>query len=145
METSIETAFESAIETAFTSVDIATLTSSAWEAISTAISDLPEWDDGGLSNGTDTGLPDLGSPDTVSGGSYVLVCSVGLYRAGGTCTDRCQNTFIGLLIVLASSLINAFGLNLTKLDHLRSQAVPKRERKKEWMRWMWLAGMGLYM
>lgn len=56
-----------------------------------------------------------------------------------------QNTIIGLIIVLAASLLNAFGLNLTKLDHVRQQAIPKRERKKEYLRVLWLAGMGMYM
>lgn len=56
-----------------------------------------------------------------------------------------QNTFIGLLIVLASSVFNALGLNMTKLDHVRQQSIPKRQRKKEYLRLLWLSGMGMYM
>lgn len=41
-------------------------------------------------------------------------------------------------------MLNAFGLNLTKLDHMRQQAIPKRERRKEYLRLLWLAGMGTY-
>ncbi|KAK6903006.1 hypothetical protein L486_06461 [Kwoniella mangroviensis CBS 10435] len=54
------------------------------------------------------------------------------------------NTFIGLLIVLVASVFNALGLNMTKLDHVRQQNIPKRQRKKEWMRILWLSGMGMY-
>lgn len=54
------------------------------------------------------------------------------------------NTFIGLFIVLASSVFNALGLNMTKLDHVRQQSIPKRQRKKEYMRLLWLSGMGMY-
>ncbi|WVQ78317.1 hypothetical protein IAT38_000402 [Cryptococcus sp. DSM 104549] len=75
--------------------------------------------DGGL------GLPDADLGDS-SEGNYVL------------------NTFIGLLIVLVASLFNALGLNITKLDHMRQQGIPKRQRKAEWMRFLWLSGMGMY-
>ncbi|KAK1924848.1 hypothetical protein DB88DRAFT_534894 [Papiliotrema laurentii] len=54
------------------------------------------------------------------------------------------NTIIGLIIVLIASLLNALGLNLTKLDHVRQQAIPKRERRREIFRVLWLAGMGTY-
>nr|XP_018263783.1 uncharacterized protein I303_03656 [Kwoniella dejecticola CBS 10117]OBR85941.1 hypothetical protein I303_03656 [Kwoniella dejecticola CBS 10117] len=70
--------------------------------------------------------PDIGTISD-SEGSYVL------------------NTIIGLLIVLVASVFNALGLNLTKLDHVRQQGIPKRQRKKEWMRILWLSGMGMYM
>ncbi|WVW83015.1 hypothetical protein I302_105031 [Kwoniella bestiolae CBS 10118] len=69
--------------------------------------------------------PDIGTISD-SEGSYVL------------------NTFIGLLIVLVASVFNALGLNLTKLDHVKQQSIPKRQRKKEWMRILWLSGMGMY-
>jgi hypothetical protein len=59
-------------------------------------------------------------------------------------TDR-QNTLIGFLIIIISSMVNALGLNVTKLDHLRQQSIPRRERKKDYMRVLWLAGMGMYM
>ncbi|WVQ71665.1 hypothetical protein IAR50_001205 [Cryptococcus sp. DSM 104548] len=85
--------------------------------------------DGSVGNGTtvfDGGLEDpdvdLGSDE----GSYIL------------------NTFIGLLIVLVSSVFNALGLNLTKLDHIKQQHIPRRQRKKEYLRVLWLSGMGMY-
>lgn len=52
---------------------------------------------------------------------------------------------IGLAIILGASLMNAGGLNLTKLDHLRQAALPKSSRKHEWARPLWLLGMLLYM
>jgi hypothetical protein len=52
---------------------------------------------------------------------------------------------IGLCIILLASILNAAGLNLTKLDHVRSSVVPKSDRKKDWMRPLWLLGMFLYM
>lgn len=55
------------------------------------------------------------------------------------------NTLLGLIIVLVASVLNALGLNITKLDHQRQQAVPKRQRKEEYTRPLWLAGMGIYM
>ncbi|KAH8119522.1 hypothetical protein DFH11DRAFT_1838856 [Phellopilus nigrolimitatus] len=51
---------------------------------------------------------------------------------------------IGLSIVLLASILNAGGLNLTKLDHVRTSAVPKAARKKDWARPLWLVGMLLY-
>ncbi|KAH8093965.1 hypothetical protein BXZ70DRAFT_896986 [Cristinia sonorae] len=51
---------------------------------------------------------------------------------------------IGLAIVLLSSILNAAGLNLTKLDHVRTSAIPKAARKKDWLRPLWLLGMILY-
>lgn len=59
-------------------------------------------------------------------------------------TDN-QNTLIGIVIVVSASALNAFGLNITKMDHVRTQAQPRRERKKEYLRPLWLAGMGIYM
>jgi len=52
---------------------------------------------------------------------------------------------IGLSIILLASILNAAGLNLTKLDHVRTSAVPKSDRQKDWMRPLWLLGMFLYM
>ncbi|KAK0195503.1 hypothetical protein F5146DRAFT_1109694 [Armillaria mellea] len=51
---------------------------------------------------------------------------------------------IGLAIVLLASVLNAAGLNLTKLDHVRTQAIPKASRRKDWLRPLWLLGMLLY-
>ena len=52
---------------------------------------------------------------------------------------------IGLAIILLASILNAAGLNLTKLDHVRSSAIPKQVRKKDYLRPLWLLGMLLYM
>lgn len=69
---------------------------------------------------------------------------------------------IGLGIVTLASIMNAAGLNLTKLDHVRllpnilqpltdvlvqvrTSAVPKAARAKDWFRPLWLLGMLLYM
>ncbi|CAA7259134.1 unnamed protein product [Cyclocybe aegerita] len=51
---------------------------------------------------------------------------------------------IGLSIVLLASVLNAAGLNITKLDHVRTSAIPKAARRKDWMRPLWLLGMLLY-
>lgn len=51
---------------------------------------------------------------------------------------------IGLSIILLASILNAAGLNLTKLDHVRTSAIPKASRRKDWMRPLWLLGMILY-
>ncbi|WWD15965.1 hypothetical protein CI109_100389 [Kwoniella shandongensis] len=110
-----------------TSLDtaLATATSTLFDVISTSLSEaLPPSNDTSVFDGG------LSSPDTdlpaPSEGNYAL------------------NTFIGLIIVLIASLLNALGLNLTKLDHVRQQGIPKRQRKKDWMRILWLAGMGTY-
>ncbi|EKM54136.1 uncharacterized protein PHACADRAFT_257763 [Phanerochaete carnosa HHB-10118-sp] len=51
---------------------------------------------------------------------------------------------IGLGIVTLASIMNAAGLNLTKLDHVRTSAIPKASRRKDWLRPLWLLGMVLY-
>ncbi|KDR75824.1 hypothetical protein GALMADRAFT_68343 [Galerina marginata CBS 339.88] len=51
---------------------------------------------------------------------------------------------IGLAIILGASILNAAGLNLTKLDHVRTSAIPKASRKRDWLRPLWLLGMLLY-
>ncbi|KAI8975861.1 hypothetical protein BD414DRAFT_517344 [Trametes punicea] len=51
---------------------------------------------------------------------------------------------IGLAIVTLASILNAAGLNLTKLDHVRTSAVPKSARRREYLRPLWLLGMLLY-
>ncbi|KAI0633717.1 hypothetical protein C8Q77DRAFT_1116551 [Trametes polyzona] len=51
---------------------------------------------------------------------------------------------IGLAIVTLASILNAAGLNLTKLDHVRTSAIPKSARRKEYLRPLWLLGMILY-
>ncbi|TFK54263.1 hypothetical protein OE88DRAFT_1695526 [Heliocybe sulcata] len=51
---------------------------------------------------------------------------------------------IGLSIILLASILNAAGLNLTKLDHVRTSAIPKASRRKDWLRPLWLLGMVLY-
>jgi hypothetical protein len=52
---------------------------------------------------------------------------------------------IGLAIILLASVLNAAGLNLTKLDHVRTSTIPKHARKRDWMRPLWLLGIVLYM
>ena len=52
---------------------------------------------------------------------------------------------IGLGIVLLASVLNAGGLNLTKLDHVRCAGVPQCARRSEWLRPLWVLGMVLYM
>ncbi|KAG9014493.1 hypothetical protein FRB93_013618 [Tulasnella sp. JGI-2019a] len=51
---------------------------------------------------------------------------------------------IGLGIILMSSILNAGGLNLTKLDHLRTSALPKAARRHDFLRPLWVLGMVLY-
>ncbi|KAI0915783.1 hypothetical protein AcW1_003712 [Taiwanofungus camphoratus] len=51
---------------------------------------------------------------------------------------------IGLAIVTLASILNAAGLNLTKLDHVRTSAIPKNQRRRDWLRPLWLLGMVLY-
>lgn len=52
---------------------------------------------------------------------------------------------IGLGIVLLASVLNAGGLNLTKLDHVRCADIPPAARRSEWLRPLWVLGMLLYM
>ncbi|KAH7913135.1 hypothetical protein BJ138DRAFT_1146655 [Hygrophoropsis aurantiaca] len=51
---------------------------------------------------------------------------------------------IGLAIIILASILNAAGLNLTKLDHVRTSSIPKAARRKDWLRPLWLLGMILY-
>ncbi|KAH0827513.1 hypothetical protein J3R83DRAFT_4226 [Lanmaoa asiatica] len=51
---------------------------------------------------------------------------------------------IGFAIILLASVLNAAGLNLTKLDHVRTNAIPKSARRRDWLRPLWLLGMTLY-
>jgi len=51
---------------------------------------------------------------------------------------------IGLSIIILASVLNAAGLNLTKLDHVRTKAIPKSARKRDLLRPLWLLGMLLY-
>ncbi|KAJ6499973.1 hypothetical protein C8R47DRAFT_1109812, partial [Mycena vitilis] len=51
---------------------------------------------------------------------------------------------IGFSIIILASILNAAGLNLTKLDHVRTSAIPKASRRKDWARPLWLLGMLLY-
>ena len=52
---------------------------------------------------------------------------------------------IGLSIILGASLMNAGGLNLTKLDHSRQATLPKASRRRDFLRPLWILGMLLYM
>ncbi|KAJ8293914.1 hypothetical protein OF846_003168 [Rhodotorula toruloides] len=51
---------------------------------------------------------------------------------------------IGLFITLAASLTNALGLNITKLDYTRQEALPPSQRRPDFLRIYWLLGLGLY-
>ncbi|PVG02356.1 hypothetical protein CPB86DRAFT_750890 [Serendipita vermifera] len=51
---------------------------------------------------------------------------------------------IGFAIILGASLMNAGGLNLVKLDMVRTMALPKNQRKRDFQRPLWLLGMILY-
>ncbi|KZO93096.1 hypothetical protein CALVIDRAFT_540349 [Calocera viscosa TUFC12733] len=51
---------------------------------------------------------------------------------------------IGALIILAASAMNAAGLNITKMDHVRTAATPKHARRSQFLRPLWVLGMSLY-
>jgi hypothetical protein len=51
---------------------------------------------------------------------------------------------IGFSIILVASIMNAGGLNLVKLDMVRTMALPKAQRRRDWLRPLWLIGMILY-
>ncbi|KAF8325224.1 uncharacterized protein EI90DRAFT_3073443 [Cantharellus anzutake] len=51
---------------------------------------------------------------------------------------------IGFSIIIIASLLNAGGLNITKLDHVRTMALPKGSRRKDYLRPLWVIGMLLY-
>lgn len=135
----------------------ASVTATLFDVIATSISSVSVgetlYETQTLAGSNDTTLFDggMGMPDTASGdseGSYILVRSRENNEATQILTVTSmvmQNTFIGLFIVLASSVFNALGLNMTKLDHVRQQSIPKGQRKKEYLRLLWLSGMGMYM
>lgn len=144
------------VSTDFGSVT-ASVTATLFDAIATSIPSVSVGDtvyetqtlaglnDTSLVNGG-MGTSEAASDD--SEGNYVLVRRSENNEAAQSLTamfTAMQNTFIGLFIVLASSVLNALGLNMTKLDHVRQQSIPKRQRKKEYMRLLWLSGMGMYM
>ncbi|WWC69395.1 uncharacterized protein I206_103334 [Kwoniella pini CBS 10737] len=118
--------------------DIVSVTSTLFDIISTSLSDTNN------GNGIDFGLgyPNGTSPFDVFDNS--TISDPDINTISNSEGSYVLNTIIGLLIVLVSSLFNALGLNLTKLDHVRQQSIPKRQRKKEWMRVLWLSGMGMY-
>ncbi|KAL8276135.1 hypothetical protein RQP46_011466 [Phenoliferia psychrophenolica] len=51
---------------------------------------------------------------------------------------------IGLFITLGASIINAAGLNITKLDFTRQEALPSASRTADWKRGLWWLGLTLY-
>ncbi|KAG8813458.1 hypothetical protein FRC17_001571, partial [Serendipita sp. 399] len=51
---------------------------------------------------------------------------------------------IGTAIILGASVMNAAGLNFVKLDMVRTMALPKSQRRREFLRPLWLIGMTLY-
>lgn len=62
-----------------------------------------------------------------------------VYKSYGT-----VDFLIGLAICQGASVANAAGINLTKLDHVRNERVPKDQRRRDWLRPLWLAGLALY-
>lgn len=59
-------------------------------------------------------------------------------------TYSTKDFLIGLAIVLGASVLNAFGLNLTKLDHARNTALPKSSRRADYLRPLWVLGLLAY-
>lgn len=54
------------------------------------------------------------------------------------------NFIIGLVIITAASAMNALGLNITKLDHVRNERMSKDLRRSQLKRPLWYCGLGLY-
>ncbi|WVF72206.1 hypothetical protein IAT40_007018 [Kwoniella sp. CBS 6097] len=127
--------------------DIVSVTSTLLDVIATSLTTSDPWNDegsgGGGEYGDGMGIPTNGStPFDIFDNSTMATPESEI--VGDSEGSYILNTFIGLLIVLLASVLNALGLNLTKLDHVRQQGIPKRQRKKEWMRMLWLSGMGMY-
>ncbi|EJU04064.1 hypothetical protein DACRYDRAFT_105129 [Dacryopinax primogenitus] len=72
-------------------------------------------------------LPDSGIPVSVGNGLNPAV-----------------SFLIGALIILGASAMNAAGLNITKLDHVRTASTPKHARRSSCLRPLWALGMSLY-
>lgn len=51
---------------------------------------------------------------------------------------------IGILVSLGGSIMNALGLNLLKLDHVRNSQLSNRQQRNECSRPMWHLGLYLY-
>ncbi|RUP47980.1 hypothetical protein BC936DRAFT_145109 [Jimgerdemannia flammicorona] len=51
---------------------------------------------------------------------------------------------IGILVSLGASIMNALGLNLLKLDHVRNSQRSMHEQRNECGRPMWHLGLYLY-
>ncbi|KAM0748537.1 hypothetical protein T439DRAFT_327797 [Meredithblackwellia eburnea MCA 4105] len=51
---------------------------------------------------------------------------------------------IGLFITLGASIVNALGLNITKFDFTRQEALPTSARRPDWKRGLWWLGLILY-
>ena len=43
-----------------------------------------------------------------------------------------------------ASVANAAGVAITKLDHTRNEKIPPAQRRRDWLRPLWLLGLGLY-
>ena len=65
----------------------------------------------------------------------VLIAS--RYHAG-------SDFLIGLAITIAASVLNAAGLNLTKLDLNRNSLLSPDQRKRDWLRPLWVLGLLMY-
>lgn len=74
------------------------------------------------------------SNDTVEEGSAATLSN----------SNSTGDFLIGFGITIAAAALNAFGLNLTKLDHAKASEVPRSKRRKEFLRPLWLLGMFSY-
>lgn len=76
----------------------------------------------------------MSSGDSVEDGSAATLSN----------SNSTTDFLIGFGITIAAACLNAFGLNLTKLDHAKASEVPRNKRKKEYLRPLWLLGMFSY-
>jgi len=53
--------------------------------------------------------------------------------------------FIGTVVSVVSSILNAAGLNLLKLDHVRNRALVMERQRQDCSRPRWLVGLALYL
>ncbi|CED82735.1 Magnesium transporter NIPA [Phaffia rhodozyma] len=54
------------------------------------------------------------------------------------------NFILGLLVITLASVMNSFGLNMMKLDHIKTALIPSGQKRPEWLRPTWLLGFGSY-
>ena len=54
------------------------------------------------------------------------------------------NVIIGFLVSLTASIMNALGLNLLQLDHVKNSSKPLRDQVNECARPLWHLGLYIY-